>query len=102
MQTTKDWMMELVRKHENSKKLYSIAKESRKYMRELDIDKQEELNHDLVQTKATKEMRQKEICSPFLNKHALKRTELIPYYVEFAGGNLRHIYFVNYKTFILL
>ena len=28
LQTTNDWMMELVRKHENSKKLYSITKES--------------------------------------------------------------------------
>ena len=28
LQTTKDWMMELVRKHENSKKLYSLTKES--------------------------------------------------------------------------
>ena len=37
LQTTKDWMMELVRKHENSKKLCSIAKESLKYMRELNI-----------------------------------------------------------------
>ena len=25
LQTTKDWMMDLVKKHENSKKLYSIA-----------------------------------------------------------------------------
>ena len=32
LQTTKDLMIELVRKHEKSKKLYSIAKESRKYM----------------------------------------------------------------------
>ena len=50
--------MELVRKHENSKKLYSIAKESRKYMRELNIEEQE-LNHDLAPTKAEKEMKQK-------------------------------------------
>ena len=42
LQTTKDWMMELVKKHENSQKLYSIAKESRKYMRELNIEEQEE------------------------------------------------------------
>ena len=33
LQTTQDCMMEPVRKHENSKKLYSIAKECRKYMR---------------------------------------------------------------------
>ena len=28
LQTTKDWMMELVRKHENSKKLYSLTKKA--------------------------------------------------------------------------
>ena len=59
LQTTKDWVMELVRKHENSKKLYLIAKESRKYMGELNIEEQEELNHDLASTKAAKEMKQK-------------------------------------------
>ena len=37
--------MELVRKLENSKKLYIIAKESRKYMTELNIEGQEQLNH---------------------------------------------------------
>ena len=47
-------MMELVRKHEKSKKLYSIAKESRKYMRELNIEEQEERNQDLALTKAGK------------------------------------------------
>ena len=52
-------MMELVRKHEKSKKLYSIAKESRKYMRELNIEEQEERNQDLALTKAVKEMKQK-------------------------------------------
>ena len=59
LQTTKDWMMKLVRKHKNSKKLYSIAKESRKYMRELNIEEQEELNQDLAPTKAAKAMKQK-------------------------------------------
>ena len=58
LQTTKDWMMELVRKHENSKKLYSIAKESRKYMRELNIEEQE-LNQHMAPTKAAKAMKQK-------------------------------------------
>ena len=33
LQTTKDWMMELARKHENSKTLYSIDKENPKYMK---------------------------------------------------------------------
>ena len=46
LQTTKDWMMELVRKNENNKKLYSVAKKSRKYMTELNI---EERNHELGQ-----------------------------------------------------
>ena len=41
-------MMEQDRKHENSKKLYSIAKESRKYMTELNIEAQEEQNHKLA------------------------------------------------------
>ena len=59
LQTTKDWMMDLVKKHENSKKLYSIAKESRKYMRELNIEEQEEQNQDLDLTKAAKEMKQR-------------------------------------------
>ena len=59
LQRTKDWMMELVRKHENSKKLYSIAKESRTYMRELNIEEQEELNHNLSPKKTAKEMKQK-------------------------------------------
>ena len=59
LQTTKDWMMELVRKHENSKKLYSIAKESRKHMRELNTEEQEELNQDLAPTKAAEAMKQK-------------------------------------------
>ena len=52
-------MIELLRKHENSKKLYSIAKESRKCMKELNIDEQEELNHKLAPTKAAKEMKQR-------------------------------------------
>ena len=37
--------MGLVRKLENSKKLYLIAKEIRKYMTELNKEEQEELNH---------------------------------------------------------
>ena len=59
LQTTKDWMMELVRKHENSKKLYSRTKESWKYMRELNIEEQEDLNQDMAPTKAAKAMKQK-------------------------------------------
>ena len=51
--------MELVRKHDNSKKLDSIAKESRKYIKEFDIEEQEELNHELAPTKSAKGMKQK-------------------------------------------
>ena len=50
-------MMELVGKHEDNKKLYSIAKESRKYMRELNIEEPEELNQDLAPTKAANAMK---------------------------------------------
>ena len=59
LQTTKGWIMKLVRKHESSKKLCSIAKESRRYMRELNIEKQEELNHKLAPTKAAKNKKRK-------------------------------------------
>ena len=52
-------MVVLVRKHENSKKLYWIAKDSQKYMRELNIEEQEELNHKLAPAKAGEEMKQK-------------------------------------------
>ena len=48
-------MMELVRKQENDKKL----KESQKYMKELNIGEQEELNRKLATTNAAKEMKQK-------------------------------------------
>ena len=51
--------MELVRKHKNSKKIYPIAKESRKYVKELHIEEQEELNQKLAPTKAAKVMKQK-------------------------------------------
>ena len=47
-------MMELAIKHKNSRKLYSFAKESQKYMRELNIEEQEQLNHELAPTKAAK------------------------------------------------
>ena len=60
-------MMELVKKHENSKKLYSIAKESRKYMRELNIEEQEEQNQDLALTKAATEMKQKAMSEGLKN-----------------------------------
>ena len=59
LQTTKGWVMKLVRKHKNSKKIHSIVKESRKYVRELNTEKQEELNQDLAPTKAAKDMKQK-------------------------------------------
>ena len=50
-------MLELIRQHENSKKLYSI--DSRKCMRKSNIEEQEEVNHNLVPAKAAKEMKQK-------------------------------------------
>ena len=54
LQTTNDGMMELAIKHKNSRKLYSFVKESQKYMRELNIEEQEQLNHELAPTKSAK------------------------------------------------
>lgn len=59
LEWTKIWNMEPVRKHENSQKLYSITKESWKYVKELNIEKQEELNHGLAPTKSAKELKEK-------------------------------------------
>ena len=52
-------MTELVRKHEYSKKLYSVVKESRTYLRESNIKEQRELNHNLPQEKLQKKPRKK-------------------------------------------
>ena len=41
LKRTKDWMMELLKKHGNSKNFYSIAKETPKYLRELNIEEQQ-------------------------------------------------------------
>ena len=59
LKRTKDWMMELLRKHGNSKNFYSIAKETPKYLRELNIEEQQELNHDLTPRKAAKKKKKK-------------------------------------------
>ena len=63
--------MELVRKHKNSKKQYLIAKESRKYMKELNIEEQEELNQKVALTKVAKVMKQK-VNSEDLKSQGLK------------------------------
>ena len=61
LKRTKDWMMELLRKHGNSKNFYSIAKETPKYLRELNIEEQQELNHDLTPRKAAKKKKKKKL-----------------------------------------
>ena len=38
LDVTNDWMLQLVRVHENSKRSHSIVKESRKFSQELDIE----------------------------------------------------------------
>ena len=38
LDNTEDWMLQLVNRHENSKKLHSVTKESDKYSRELDLE----------------------------------------------------------------
>ena len=58
--TNKDWMMELFRKHGNSKKdLTQLPKKVKKYMSKLNIKEREELNYELAPTKAAKEMKRK-------------------------------------------
>ena len=52
-------MIKFVRKRENSKKLYSFAKECQKYIRELNSEEQEQLNHEQAPSKATKRINQK-------------------------------------------
>ena len=53
-QTTKDWMIELVRKHKNNKKFYSIAKESRMYMRVKTLKNKKNSNMIWLQQKLQK------------------------------------------------
>ena len=60
LKRTKDRMMELLRKHGNSKNFYSMAKETPKYLRELNIEEQQELNHDLTPRKAAKKKNETE------------------------------------------
>ena len=53
---TNDWMLQLVNLHENSKKLHSVIKESEKFYRELNLERQEN-NH--LTTNSTSEIARK-------------------------------------------
>ena len=52
-------MIKLVRKHKNSKNLYFIAKETKIYLRELNIENLDETKIELPPTKTAKEMKEK-------------------------------------------
>lgn len=57
LDNTGDWMLQLVNRHENSKRLHSITKESDKYSRELDLDI--EVNNLLSPTEIARKTKKK-------------------------------------------
>ena len=46
-----DWMIQLVRQHEENKKLDSINKEARRFKREFELENENTVNEDLPATK---------------------------------------------------
>ena len=53
-----DWMIQLVRQHEESKKLHSIIKEARRFKREFELENENTANEDLPATKQAKRLKQ--------------------------------------------
>eukprot|EP00795_Rhopilema_esculentum_P008488 gene8488-14486_t len=59
LETTKDWMLQLVKDHENQKKLHSIVKESRNFERELKVENNERQGELEEATKEAKKLKVK-------------------------------------------
>ena len=57
LESTNDWMLQLVYSHENGKKLHSVIKESRKFAQELEFD--QGLDQDLAPTILAKKSKKK-------------------------------------------
>ena len=53
-----DWMIQLVRQHEENKKLDSIIKEARRFEREFELENENAVNEDLPATKQAKHLKQ--------------------------------------------
>ena len=53
-----DWMIQLVRQHEENKKLHSIVKETRRFKREFELENGNTVNEDLPATKQAKHLKQ--------------------------------------------
>ena len=53
-----DWMIQLVRQHEENKKLHSIVKEARRFKREFELENENTVNEDLPTTKQAKHLKQ--------------------------------------------
>ena len=53
-----DWMIQLVRQHEENKKLHSIVKEARRFKREFERKIQNTVNEDLPASKRAKHLKQ--------------------------------------------
>ena len=58
---TNDWMLQLVRVHENSKRSHSIVKESRKFSQELDIENENIQNMSPTVTAKHRKQKEKKI-----------------------------------------
>ena len=57
LESTQDWMLKLVNLHEQNKKLHSVTKESHKFLRELDLDLQND--EEVIPTVIAKKTKQK-------------------------------------------
>ena len=53
-----DWMIQLVRQHEENKKLHSIVKEARRFKREFELENENTVNEDLPAIKQAKHLKQ--------------------------------------------
>ena len=53
-----DWMIQLVRQHEENKKLHSIVKEARRFKREFQLENENTVNEFLPATKQAKHLKQ--------------------------------------------
>ena len=53
-----DWMIQLVRQHEENKKLHSIVRETKRFKREFELENENTVNEDLPATKQAKHLKQ--------------------------------------------
>ena len=67
--TTVDWMLNLVRDYENTKRLHSIVKESKRYATDLDIELENEENTKVKKLRQhAKEQGHKQLANKWAQK----------------------------------